>query len=90
MQSAQMASKSQDNSGHPSNSGVRRGKEESVHRPGQNAAVLCRIYHCSLKCHSARPAEEERRKSNFLPMLTCSSRKLCINVLSIFDDKSIQ
>ena len=27
---------------------------------------------------------EERRKSNFQPMLTCSSRKLCINVLSIF------
>ena len=28
--------------------------------------------------------EEERRKSNFRPMLICSSRKLCIDVLSIF------
>ena len=32
--------------------------------------------------------EEERRKSKFRPMLTCSSRKLCINVCSIFDLKS--
>ena len=33
--------------------------------------------------------EEERRQSNFRPMLICSSRKLCVNVLSIFDHKSL-
>ena len=34
--------------------------------------------------------EEERRKSKFRPMLTCSSRKLCVNVIPILDHKSIR
>ena len=33
--------------------------------------------------------EEERRKTRFQPMLTCSSRNLCINVIPILDHKSI-
>ena len=69
-----------------SNSEVRREKEESVHCPGQNA-VSCKNYRHSFKYHGATPAEE-RRKSNFRLMLTCSSRKLC--VISIFDHKSIR
>ena len=34
--------------------------------------------------------EEERRKSMFQLVLTCSSRKLCVNVIPIFDNKSIR
>ena len=72
-----------------SNGRVRREKEVSLHCPGQNAAVSCKNYRRSYKYRSARPAEE-RRKSDFGSVLTCSSRKLCIDILSIFDHKSVR
>ena len=34
--------------------------------------------------------KKEEEKSDFRPMLTCSSRRLCIDVLPIFDHKSIR
>ena len=49
-----------------------------MHCPRQNAAVSCKNYRRSFKCHGAKP---ERRKSDFRPKLTCSSRKLCIDIL---------
>ena len=55
-----------------------------MHYLGQNAAVSCSNYHCSFKCRGARLAEERRRKKiKFRPMLTHSSRKLCVNVITL-------
>ena len=36
-------------------------KKSPVHCPGQNAAVLCKNYHCSFNYRSASPAEERKR-----------------------------
>ena len=76
-----------------SKSGIRRVKKERVHYLGQNAAVSCRNYRRSIKCCTARLAEEEeeeRRKSKFQLMFTCTSRKLCVNVIPVFDHKTIR
>ena len=57
--------------------------------PDKTLLFRVKIVVVASKCRGARPAEE-RTKSYFQPMLTCRSRKLCVNVLSIFEHKSIR
>ena len=61
MQTALMASGPWKN---PSNGGLRRQKEGSVHFPGQNAAVSCKNYRRSFKCRGALGLLKKEEKEN--------------------------